>query len=111
MSEAFETVIAQVLDAPTDRFTHLIEVAGLDPARDLRHADLRNVDFVGCVLSGYDFRGARLMGATFANARINGAISTQRYTKAEYLRAPLTTPMSRSLEAPKQVKPVPPHSA
>ena len=74
MSEAFETVIAQVLDAPTDRFTHLIEVAGLDPARDLRHADLRNVDFVGCVLSGYDFRGARLMGATFANARINGAI-------------------------------------
>ncbi|MGN7713705.1 pentapeptide repeat-containing protein [Agrobacterium radiobacter] len=74
MNEAFETVIAQVLDAPTDRFTHLIEVAGLDPARDLRHADLQNVDFVECVLSGYDFRGARLTGAKFANARITGAI-------------------------------------
>lgn len=74
MSEAFETVIAHVLNAPTDKFTHLIEVAGLDPGRDLRHADLRNVDFVDCVLTGYDFRGARLTGATFANARITGAI-------------------------------------
>lgn len=74
MSKAFEAQIAQVLEAPTDRFTGLIEIAGLDPAHDLRYADLRNVDFMECDLSGYNFTGAKLSGASFAMARVAGAV-------------------------------------
>lgn len=74
MSNEFSGLVAKVLEAPTDRFTSLIELAGLDPARHLRNADLRNVDFFGCDLAGYDFRGASFSGASFASARISGAM-------------------------------------
>lgn len=55
-------------------FTDLMEIAGLDPGRDLRGADLRGVNFAGCDLAGYDFSGAMLAGSSFRDALVEGAI-------------------------------------
>jgi hypothetical protein len=55
-------------------FTELMEIAGLDPKRDLRDADLSGVDFAGCDLRGYDFSGAVLTGASFRGAIVDYAV-------------------------------------
>lgn len=70
----FDQAIADVLHAPTDKFTDLVELAGLDRKRDLRRADLSDCDFSDCDLSGYDFTGARLEGSVFHRAYVASAI-------------------------------------
>ncbi|MGO6718512.1 pentapeptide repeat-containing protein [Rhizobium ruizarguesonis] len=70
--------IEQVLNAPSDRFTDLAELAGLDPARDFRRADLRECDFRECDLTGFDFIGARLDGSDFGGALVSGALFDKR---------------------------------
>lgn len=55
-------------------FSELITIAGLDPARDLRGADLSGIDFAGCDLAGYDFSGANLSDASFQQALIDHAV-------------------------------------
>jgi hypothetical protein len=65
--------IRAVVTAPTDDFSSLVEVAGLDPKRDLRFHDWSGVSFANQDLRGFDFTGARLVGCNFENARIEGA--------------------------------------
>ena len=68
-----DDAIARVLTAATSNFVELTKMAGLDPAKDFRHANLEDIDFSGCNLSGFDFSGSSFEGATFVNARISGA--------------------------------------
>src|SRR3954452_2094338 len=63
LSRADLGTIVAVLDAPTDSFARLAELAGLDPARDFRGADLRSVDFGTDDLAAFDLSGADLTGA------------------------------------------------
>lgn len=67
-------VLEEILKRDGDDFSVLIDVAGLDPAADLKSADLRDVDFGHSDLRGYDFTGADLRGCRFDRARLNGAI-------------------------------------
>lgn len=64
--------LAALANAQDMRFTVLVELAGLDPARSFRGADLRGVDFAGCNLAGYDFSDADLTGASFRRAALSG---------------------------------------
>lgn len=66
----------------TDRghFTRLAELAGLNPAEDLRFGNFSGVNFSGCDLDGYDFTGASLVGCSFVDARISGA----RFQQTEF---------------------------
>jgi WD40 repeat protein len=59
--------------AETERFDELARLLELDPAKDLRFADLSGTDFAGSDLAGFDFSGARLLGCSFRGARIAGA--------------------------------------
>ena len=61
------TIVA-VLDAPTDSFVILAKLAGLDPARDFRGANLRGVNFGADNLTGFDFSGADLTGTDLSRA-------------------------------------------
>ena len=60
--------VAQVAHARTTSFVVLVKIAGLDPARSFRGADLRGVDFGQDDLSGFDFTGADLRGADLSRA-------------------------------------------
>ena len=60
--------IAAVLDADTNGFTRLAEIAGLRPGSDFLGADLRNVDFGTDDLSGFEFWDADVTGADFSKA-------------------------------------------
>jgi DNA-binding CsgD family transcriptional regulator len=65
--------IDRVLEASTHNFVELTKIAGLDPAKDFRYANLSKINFSGCSLAGFDFRGASFEGATFVDAKIAGA--------------------------------------
>ncbi|MHA7827283.1 MAG: pentapeptide repeat-containing protein [Roseovarius sp.] len=54
--------IAEVLASNVLRFDRLVEIAGLDPAEDFKHSDLRNLNFCGADLRGFDFTGSDLRG-------------------------------------------------
>lgn len=64
-------------DAKHCGFTQLVELSGLDPARDLRFGDWSGVDFAGSNLDGYNFTGSALLGCKFEGARIKGAVFIQ----------------------------------
>ncbi len=81
----FDHAIADVLHAPTDKFTDLVELAGLDRKRDLRRADLSDCDFSDCDLSGYDFTGARLEGSVFHRAYVASATFDTRTIRSGIL--------------------------
>lgn len=49
-----------LLEAETDNFVALCEIAGLDPKTDLRGANLVGVDFTECDIRGFDLRDADL---------------------------------------------------
>lgn len=52
--------IESVLDSLEMRFDRLTALAGLDPARDFTHSDLRALNFCGADLRGFDFTGSDL---------------------------------------------------
>src|SRR5262252_8102321 len=70
----FAQRVKAVLDLTNDRLDHMVTVAGLDPAADLRYGNWRGFDLSGADLRGFDFTGADLTGARFDNAFIAGAI-------------------------------------
>jgi Leucine-rich repeat (LRR) protein len=88
-NEELCTIVA-VLDASTTSFVTLSTVAGLDPSRDFRGADLRNVDFGADYLAGFDFSGADLTGAKFSHATGLEAIVIDDATRLpdDFLRPP-----------------------
>ncbi len=64
------TATAQaILRARDADFAALARLAGLDPKRHFRGADLRGVEFGNDDLSGFDFRDADLSGANLLRAR------------------------------------------
>src|SRR5262252_6960373 len=73
----FAQRVKAVLDLTNDRLDHMVTVAGLDPAADLRYGKWRGFDLSGADLRGFDFTGADLTGARFNNAFIAGAIFDQ----------------------------------
>ena len=78
-----------VLDAPTYRFSELVRVAGLDPARDFRNSVLDGVDFGTDDLSGYDFSGADLSGAVLSRATgLDGMVTDARTRLPNGLQRP-----------------------
>ena len=58
-----------ILRARDADFATLARIAGLDPQRHFRGADLRNVDFGTDDLTRFDFRDADLSGADLSRAR------------------------------------------
>lgn len=67
-------VVRALREASTADFATLVALAGLDPRRDFRHANLRGVDFGTADLAGFDFTGADLTGADLSRARTAGAV-------------------------------------
>ena len=65
--------IARLLAAETEDFNSLVEIAGLDPARDFRHTDMAGTWMAGADLRGFDFTGADFRNVTLDGARIDGA--------------------------------------
>src|SRR5882762_4186563 len=68
--------LQDVLSADGQCVDRLVEIAGLDPRRDLRFADLQGVDFSGSTLIGWDLTGADLQGAKFVGARLSNCVFT-----------------------------------
>lgn len=58
---------------PVDTFAELLEIAGLDGGKDIRGADLSEIDFSGEDLAEYDFRDCNLSGCRFDDADLHGA--------------------------------------
>jgi hypothetical protein len=81
--------IEQVLHSPSDRFTDLAELAGLNPSSDFRFSDLRKCDFRHCDLTGFNFIGARLEGSDFAGALVAGALFDKRTIESGILATAL----------------------
>ncbi len=85
------------LSGPSDDdFTGLIELAGLDPARDFRGADLSGVRFGKADLRKFDFRDADLSGADLSRA----VVSDKTLAGSNLTRAKL--PGERVLSYPQQ---------
>jgi len=68
-----EEYVRRVVQAPTNKFSKLLRLGGLDPAQHLRWAEWSGADFRGDDLRGFDFTGARMRGCDFSGARIRGA--------------------------------------
>lgn len=64
LNEEEYEAIARVLQSNVLRFDKLVEIAGLNPAEDFTHTDLRNINFCGADLRGFDFTGSDLRGST-----------------------------------------------
>lgn len=64
LSKADKELLVAIITMDTDNFGELVKTAGLDPARDFRHADLRDSDFTETDLRGFDFTGSDLRGST-----------------------------------------------
>ncbi len=70
--------ILSVIDATTSSFVELTKLAGLEPARSFRGADLRNVDLHGEDLAGFDFTSADLSGADLRGADLSRSLGVSR---------------------------------
>ncbi|MEX6507723.1 pentapeptide repeat-containing protein [Jiella sp. M17.18] len=79
-------------------FGELVAVFDLDPKRDFRHADLRQIDFSNTDIRGFDFHGADLRGAMGSNVRwddttlldgaeVSGSLFAHRIRQQELLNA------------------------
>jgi formylglycine-generating enzyme required for sulfatase activity len=75
--EEIETRCRRVDAAETDDFAKLVELAGLDTARNLRRADWSDVKFRNSDIRGFDFTAAQLHNCDFTGARIAGACFVQ----------------------------------
>lgn len=73
--------IVAVLDAPTNSFVALANIAGLDPKSDFRGADLTGVDFGTDDLSDFDFSGADLTDAHLSRAAGRDRMKTDAATR------------------------------
>lgn len=70
-----DRMVRRVREGDTS-FKTLVQIAGLDPAKDFVGADLTHVDFKNEDLSGFDFRRADLSYSDFSGANLSGCIFT-----------------------------------
>lgn len=85
--EALEAAFDQVV-ATSGEFSKVCIALSLDPARDFRFSNLRDVDFSMADLRGFDFRGADLRGSYGSD--VNGGAKTGHgaaQKQATFLRA------------------------
>lgn len=61
-------ILRHLLEADGASFATLVSIAGLDPRRDFRGANLSGVLFEGSDVTGYDFSDADLTDASFVGA-------------------------------------------
>ena len=61
--------IDAVVKADTEDFVALLEIAGLDPKKDLAGGDWQGIDFGQADLSGWNLRAARLSYANLSKVR------------------------------------------
>lgn len=95
--------IQAVLNAKGASFVELVHIAGLDPAKDFRFNNLRDVDFSNCDLSGFDFTGSDIEGANFDSARISSLILDEsQKNMLEILAATNYEMSSRQVKRPKR---------
>ncbi len=80
LSKRQQRVALALADADGKSFEDLVVLAGLDPARAFRGADLRGVDFGNVDLAGFDFTDADLSGASLARASTKGAVFSNTLT-------------------------------
>lgn len=67
--------LSSIMNAPEDMdMVQLLEMAGLDPSKDLRHSNFAGTSWGAHDLTGYDFTGADLAGCDFSEANVDGAI-------------------------------------
>lgn len=88
-SEAvFASQLRNVASSKSDCFAELVELAGLDPKRDFRNADLSGADLRGQDLSAFDLSYANLTGALIVGAKFGASVSRrQKRTAVETARA------------------------
>ena len=66
----------RVLEADSQEFMELFDLAGLDRSKHFRYTDLSRMSFSDQDLSGCDFTGARLHGCDFSGARLLRSVSS-----------------------------------
>lgn len=70
-------MLIDFLNFESNNFSEQIAFFGLDPAHDLRHADLSFADFSNSDLRGFDFTGANLQGAVGVDVNWDGTTNFQ----------------------------------
>jgi len=81
LSDEEKLILHKLIAADDASFTDLVRIAGLDPSKDFRGANLRKVDFTGCNLTGYDFTGTDMSGSDLSGAYLGDANFTQAVTQ------------------------------
>ncbi|MEK7100602.1 MAG: pentapeptide repeat-containing protein [Patescibacteria group bacterium] len=61
--KTFGQVLGEILTSPDDNFVKLMEIAGLDGAKDFRYARLIGVELDDADISGWDLTGCDLTDA------------------------------------------------
>lgn len=72
----FRSQLRQLFRSDEERFDLLLAAAGLDPAKDLVGADLRNANFSGSLVDRWNLTGCDLTGVSFVGARVFGVLTT-----------------------------------
>lgn len=67
ISSEVEAQLLAILEADTSNFVELGRIAGLDPSKDYRFANLERSDFSDCDIRSFDFTGADLTNSTGTN--------------------------------------------
>lgn len=87
-SEAIcESRLREIAASDNLGFVALVRLAGLNPGRDFRYADLSGADLRGQDLRAFDFTGAKLDGARIVGARLPRVSGAQRRTMVQAGRA------------------------
>jgi hypothetical protein len=77
LSGEIAETLSEIHDAPDDAdMVSLIEIAGLDPAKDLADTDWSGAIWGPHDLAGYNLAGCNLSGCDFSQANVDGMIYT-----------------------------------
>jgi uncharacterized protein YjbI with pentapeptide repeats len=90
-SESIE-LANRFLSFESTNFSDQIAFLGIDPTRELRHADLSFADFSRSDLSGYDFTGANLHGVTGIEVKWD---STTNFHDADVSNSVFSYPLAK----------------
>ncbi len=97
----------QVLEAPTEVFSDLARIAGLDPATAFVGADLQRIDLGGSDLGGFDFSGADLTDARWEGATgLDTLVTDDATTMSDEFRAAIQA-AREAAEEQKSARPSP----
>lgn len=78
----FSAGLREIASSADTGFVALAKLAGLDPRRDFRFADLSGTDLRGEDLRGFDLTGANLDGARIMGTRLPGTVTKRQLRNA-----------------------------